>query len=43
MIALDTSSLIAYLSGEAGGDTDAVHLALEQQQGAFLPPCLQSF
>lgn len=39
MIALDTSSLIAYLSGEAGGDTDAVHLALEQEQGC-LPPAV---
>jgi hypothetical protein len=39
VIALDTSSLVAYLSGETGGDTDAVHLALEQQQ-ACLPPAV---
>lgn len=37
MIALDTSSLVAYLSGETGSDVDAVDLALEQKQGA-LPP-----
>jgi hypothetical protein len=39
MIALDTSSLIAYLSGEPGGDAEAVHIALEQQQ-ACLPPAV---
>ena len=39
MIALDTSSLIAYLSGESGGDAEAVHIALEQQQ-ACLPPAV---
>jgi hypothetical protein len=37
MIALDSSSLIAYLGGEQGADVDAVELALEQRQGA-LPP-----
>jgi hypothetical protein len=39
MIALDTSSLVAYLSGDLGGDTDAVHVALEEQQ-ACLPPAV---
>jgi len=39
MIALDTSSFIAYLSGGSGGDTEAVHIALEQQQ-ACLPPAV---
>jgi predicted nucleic acid-binding protein len=37
VIAIDTSSLIAYLSGEAGGDVEAVGLALAHQQ-AVLPP-----
>ena len=37
MIALDSSSLIAYLGGDQGADVDAVELALEQRQGA-LPP-----
>jgi hypothetical protein len=37
MIALDTSSLVAYLSNEAGGDVDAVEVALAQRQ-ACLPP-----
>lgn len=37
MIALDSSSLIAYLGGERGADVDAVDLALEQRQGV-LPP-----
>lgn len=39
MIALDTSSLVAYLSGDSGGDTDAVQIALEQHQ-ACLPPAV---
>jgi len=39
MIALDTSSVIAYLSGDRGGDVDAVQVALEQQQ-ACLPPAV---
>ena len=37
MIAIDTSSLIAYLSGEAGADVEAVGLALAHRQ-AVLPP-----
>lgn len=39
MIALDTSSLVAYLSGDPGGDEEAVQIALEQQQ-ACLPPAV---
>jgi len=39
MIALDTSSVIAYLSGDRGADVDAVQVALEQQQ-ACLPPAV---
>lgn len=41
MIAIDTSSLIAYLSGQPGRDTDAVDLALQQGQ-AVLPPVVLS-
>ena len=37
MIAVDTSSLIAYLSGDRGADVDATALALEHRQAA-LPP-----
>ncbi len=37
MIAIDTRSIIAYLSGEKGRDVDAVDFALEQKQ-AVLPP-----
>ena len=37
MIALDTSSLVAYLDGSSGKDVRAVDLALEQHQ-AVLPP-----
>lgn len=37
MIALDTSSLIAYLHGTEGGDVDALEIALRSQQ-AVLPP-----
>ncbi|PYM49448.1 MAG: hypothetical protein DME14_08505 [Candidatus Rokuibacteriota bacterium] len=37
MIAIDTSSFVAYLSGAAGPDVDAVGLALEHAQAA-LPP-----
>ena len=37
MIALDTSSLIAYLHGDDGSDVDAVEIALRSQQ-AVLPP-----
>lgn len=41
MIALDSSSLIAYLGGNRGPDVDAVGLALEQHQGV-LPPVVLS-
>jgi predicted nucleic acid-binding protein len=41
MIALDTSSLVAYLSDEAGGDVDAVEVALAERQ-ACLPPAVLS-
>ncbi len=37
MIALDTSSVVAYLDGSKGKDVLAVDLALEQHQ-AVLPP-----
>lgn len=37
MIAVDTSSLIAYLSGGHGTDVDATALAMEHRQAA-LPP-----
>jgi predicted nucleic acid-binding protein len=37
VIAVDTSSLIAYLSGERGADVEATALALEHRQAA-LPP-----
>ena len=37
MIALDTSSVVAYLDGSSGADVTAVDLALELQQ-AVLPP-----
>ena len=37
MIAIDTSSLIAYLEGESGADIEAVDAALEHGQAA-LPP-----
>lgn len=39
MIALDTSSIVAYLDGSAGKDVLAVDLALEQRQ-AVLPPAV---
>jgi predicted nucleic acid-binding protein len=41
VIALDTSSLIAYLSGDEGPDVDATEVALEHQQ-AVLPPVVLS-
>jgi predicted nucleic acid-binding protein len=41
VIAIDSSSLIAYLSGQPGRDTDAVDLALQQGQ-AVLPPVVLS-
>lgn len=37
MIAIDTSSLIAFLKGDVGDDVEAVDRALEQNQ-AVLPP-----
>ena len=37
MIAVDTSSLVAFLEGQAGSDTDLVQSALDHQQLA-LPP-----
>ena len=37
MLALDTSSVIAYLAGDAGSDVDAVETALRFNQ-AVLPP-----
>lgn len=37
MIALDTSSAIAFLSGEHGRDVTAVEEALRLRQGAFPP------
>lgn len=37
MIALDTSSLVAYLAGEQGLDTDAADAAIENKAAA-LPP-----
>lgn len=41
MIAIDTSSLVAYLSGASGQDIQAVELALEMKQ-AVLPPAVLS-
>jgi len=41
MIALDTSSLIEYLSGGEGADVDAAETALEHKQ-AVLPPVVLS-
>ena len=41
MIAIDTSSLIAYLSGDNGLDVEATGVALEQRQ-AVLPPVVLS-
>lgn len=37
MIAIDSSSLIAYLGGERGDDVEAVEIALAERQ-ACLPP-----
>ena len=37
MIALDTSSLVAYLAGADGGDVEMVETALDHRQ-AVLPP-----
>ena len=41
MIALDTSSVIAYLSGDEGSDVDAAGYALQSRQAA-LPPVVLS-
>jgi len=41
VIALDSSSLIAYLSGSKGADADAVEFALREKQ-AVLPPVVLS-
>jgi hypothetical protein len=41
VIAIDSSSLIAYLSGAPGKDADAVDLAFQQGQ-AVLPPVVLS-
>ena len=41
MIAADTSSMVAFLEGREGGDTDLIQAALEQQQLA-LPPVVLS-
>jgi predicted nucleic acid-binding protein len=37
MIALETSSMIAFLSGEAGGDVDAVRNAIAVREAVFPP------
>lgn len=37
MIAIDTSSIVAFLSGQSGKDVEDVDLAFEQKQ-AVLPP-----
>ncbi len=37
MIALDTSSIVAFLAGADGADVDAVAAALETRQGVFPP------
>lgn len=40
MIAIDTSSLIAYLAGVNGPDVEATSLALEHKQAALAPVVL---
>lgn len=40
MIALDTSSLIAYLSGNSGSDVEEVEGALQQKVAVLPPPVL---
>ena len=37
MIAVDTSSLIAYLSDQTGSDVDLVELSLQQKNAVFPP------
>ena len=39
MVALDTSSIVAYLAGEEGEDVRSVDFALENEQGV-LPPAV---
>jgi predicted nucleic acid-binding protein len=41
VIAVDTSSLVAYLSGDVGADVEAIALALDHRQAA-LPPVVLS-
>lgn len=40
MIALETSSMIAYLSGEPGIDVEAIDLAMQLKQSTFPPVVL---
>jgi predicted nucleic acid-binding protein len=40
MICLDTSSLIAFLAGDAGNDVEAVDQALQDQEGIIAPVTL---
>ena len=40
MIAIDSSSFIAYLAGESGADVEATDLALAHRQAALAPVCL---
>ena len=40
MIAVDTSSMVAFLEGLEGADTDVIQSALEQQQLALPPTVL---
>jgi predicted nucleic acid-binding protein len=40
MIALDTSSLVAYWSGDHGWDVEAIDQALSQRAAALPPPVL---
>ena len=40
MVALDTSSMIAFLEGESGSDVAVVEWALEQSQAVFPPVVL---
>jgi predicted nucleic acid-binding protein len=37
VVALDTSSFVAYLAGERGLDVEALDAALESEQGVFSP------
>jgi predicted nucleic acid-binding protein len=40
LIAFETSSMIAYLSGETGGDVTAVDNAMQAEEGTFPPVVL---